>query len=258
MALSSLVRDAIKERQDTRAQRLRFVRARRVESQYAAALRRIAAHVGDIVRGFPAGDPAVLPQMTEALRHYANVITPWARHTSLRILQEVARRDEKAWTQHTKQMSLGVKLALKSTSVGRIFRELQEYQVELIRSIPLEAARRVHHFTQEALADSTRAPSLVEEILKSGSVARSRAELIARTETSRAVTSFTQARATNLGSTHYIWRTMHDARVRESHKKMDGKVVAWNDPPTLDNLTGHAGALPNCRCFCEPILPDVT
>jgi hypothetical protein len=37
---------------------------------------------------------------------------------------------------------------------------------------------------------------------------------------------------------------------------MNGQVVAWDDPPTLDGLTGHAGALPNCRCIPLPIIPE--
>jgi uncharacterized protein with gpF-like domain len=35
---------------------------------------------------------------------------------------------------------------------------------------------------------------------------------------------------------------------------MDGQFVKWSEPPTLDGLTGHAGALPNCRCYPEPVV----
>ncbi|MDR0067994.1 phage head morphogenesis protein, partial [Acinetobacter sp. 11520] len=31
----------------------------------------------------------------------------------------------------------------------------------------------------------------------------------------------------------------------------------WDNPPTLDNLKGHAGCLPNCRCYPEPSIPDI-
>ncbi|MDR8377773.1 phage head morphogenesis protein, partial [Acinetobacter baumannii] len=54
----------------------------------------------------------------------------------------------------------------------------------------------------------------------------------------------------------YIWRTSEDGDVRPSHKAMNGKFVAWNSPPTLDNLKGHAGCLPNCRCYTEPVIPN--
>jgi hypothetical protein len=49
-----------------------------------------------------------------------------------------------------------------------------------------------------------------------------------------------QARTT----THYIWRTRRDGRVRPSHAENDGKVFAWDNPPP----TGHPGEDFNCRC----------
>jgi len=79
--------------------------------------------------------------------------------------------------------------------------------------------------------------------------------MIARTEIGRASTALTQARSLALGSTGYIWRTAEDGDVRHSHAEMEGKFVSWDRPPTLDGLTGHAGALPNCRCYCEVVLP---
>ncbi|MEG2569432.1 MAG: phage head morphogenesis protein, partial [Acinetobacter sp.] len=67
---------------------------------------------------------------------------------------------------------------------------------------------------------------------------------------------FTQARAVNLGSEGYIWRDSDRVDVRPSHHAMNGKFVYWDKPPTLDRLTGHAGCLPNCYCYPEPVIPD--
>src|SRR6185437_1153848 len=100
--------------------------------------------------------------------------------------------------------------------------------------------------------------TIVPEIMRGGEVSKSKATLIARTETGRALTALTQARAETVGSTSYVWRTVKDSDVRLSHKQMEGKVVDWDSPPTLDGLTGHAGSLPNCRCFAEPIIPMPT
>jgi hypothetical protein len=32
---------------------------------------------------------------------------------------------------------------------------------------------------------------------------------------------------------------------------MKDKFVRWDNPPTLDGMTGHAGCLPNCECWSE-------
>lgn len=80
--------------------------------------------------------------------------------------------------------------------------------------------------------------------------------VIARTEVARTSSVLTQARAEHAGSTGYIWRTARDGDVRPSHKAMNGRFVRWGEPPTLDNLRGHAGCLPNCRCYADPVIPD--
>jgi Phage Mu protein F like protein len=54
-------------------------------------------------------------------------------------------------------------------------------------------------------------------------------------------------------TTHYIWRTQEDSRVRPSHRANDGKVFAWDDPPP----TGHPGEDFGCRCRAEPFAPNV-
>ena len=69
-----------------------------------------------------------------------------------------------------------------------------------------------------------------------------------------AQTALTQARAEYIGSTSYRWRTSKDARVRYSHKRMEGVEVDWQRPPTLDGMVGHAGCFPRCRCYCEVIV----
>jgi hypothetical protein len=54
-------------------------------------------------------------------------------------------------------------------------------------------------------------------------------------------------------TTHYIWRTRSDGKVRASHAANDGRIFAWDDPPP----TGHPGEDYNCRCFAEPYTPEI-
>lgn len=54
-------------------------------------------------------------------------------------------------------------------------------------------------------------------------------------------------------TTHYIWRTRGDSKVRPSHAANDGKIFAWDDPPP----TGHPGEDFGCRCRAEAYLPEV-
>ncbi len=172
------------------------------------------------------------------------------------MLDDLNRRDEQAWMQQAQEMSRALRDELRRAPTGETMRALMAEQVTLIKSIPLEAAKRVHRLTIEALEDGTRAAQISKAIQESGEVAKSRADLIARTEVSRAATSLTEARALHVGSPGYFWRTSGDSDVRDSHRKMNGQFVRWDDPPTLDGMTGHAGQFPNCRCWCEVVVPE--
>lgn len=49
-------------------------------------------------------------------------------------------------------------------------------------------------------------------------------------------------------STHYIWLTQGDDKVRPEHAVNEGRIFAWDSPPA----TGHPGTADNCRCTAAP------
>lgn len=232
------------------------VRTGRAERDYETALRKIGQHVGDLIGGFGLPDPATLPTLQELLRAYAISLTPWAERIAGRMLGEVRDRSLESLRAHSREIGLGVR-DLIASPIGDVMRERLADQVELIRSLPIEAGERVQALTLEGLASSTRARAIAQEIARSGEVTENRATLIARTEVSRTATLFVQARAQFAGSTHYIWHCVHDHDVRSGHKAMDGAVCEWAVPPAvMENgrtMYFHAGCIWNCRCWCEPI-----
>ena len=239
-----------------RAKNRPTLKTRKAERQYAQALRKLAEQVGGIVGAFPAGDPSVVPTLNQMLRAYADALTPWAQATAQRMLESVNARNLQDWQEMSAFMSAELKRKVLQAPVGQVAQDLLALQVDLIKSIPLDAAERVQRLTLEGLENSTRAATIAKEIQRTSEVSQSRAMLIARTEVSRTAMTLTQARAEAVGSVGYIWRTSGDGDVRQSHKAMANKFVRWDEPPTLDGLKGHAGCLPNCRCYAEPVLPE--
>jgi len=239
-----------------RKKRRNPVRTSRAEREYVSALSQVARQVGRIINGFPPGDPAFEPTISQMLGRYSEALNDWAVRTASRMLRDVNAQDLATWRRHSEQMSLALRREILTAPTGSAMRGLLAIQVDLIKSIPTEAAARVHQLTQEGLLESTRASEIAKEIMRSGEVAESRAQLIARTEVSRTAATLTETRARAAGSLGYIWRTSGDSDVRSSHHRMNGQYVRWDSPPTLDKLTGHAGCLPNCRCYPEPVFPD--
>ena len=232
-----------------------FEKARGIEESYARDLRKVAREVGRIVDAFDPNDPARLPPLLDSLRRYAEILTPWAEARADTMLAGIDRQDDRAWRNATAEMSRFLRAEIQAAPTGETFRVLRAEQVALITSLPVHAAQRVQNLAQQAFSGGQRSKTLIDEIMRTGEVTKARATTIARTEVARAASNFTEARAKHIGSEGYIWRTSRDADVRPSHKKMEGKYVAWNSAPTLDGLTGHAGCLPNCRCYPEPIIP---
>jgi SPP1 gp7 family putative phage head morphogenesis protein len=239
--------------------------ARRAEKQYASKLRTVARYIGAVVSSIDPRTAEGIASVQDALTRYAKAVEPWARAVGSRMLAEVANRDRRGWQEYTRAMSRALRQEIESAPTGQAMQGLLDQQVGLITSMPREAAQRVQRLATEARIKGQRPEALVAEIMRTGQVSEAKARTIAHTEVGRAATALTEARMLAVGSTSYIWRTVGgpasnkpggDATVRPSHRAMNGKVVRWDNPPTLDGLTGHAGALPNCRCIPIPILPE--
>ena len=244
--------DLKKLRQESRE---RVLAGRRTEAAYARQLGQVARHVGDIVaRMAPEGVVTDLVSLITMLNHYSATLQPWAESVAKRMIADVSRHDVAAWVKHGRLIGKALKWEIATAPTGAAMQRMLAEQVRLITSLPRQAGERVHKLTIEGIVNGTRASEIAEEIMKSGHVTSSRALLIAQTEVSRTATALTQARAQHIGGVSYVWRTSKDARVRFSHKRMEGKEVRWMAPPTIDGMTGHAGCFPRCRCYCEVIL----
>jgi SPP1 gp7 family putative phage head morphogenesis protein len=169
------------------------------------------------------------------------------------MIAQVNSSNYRDWRSQSKTISKEIR-ADENLPIAKM---LQQEQVTLITSLPLEAGVRAQDLALQAATGGRRADEVAKEIARSGEVTESRATLIARTEVAKANSVMTQARSASVDSTHYVWRTADDAAVRESHAEMEGQVIAWDEPPTLsDGTVTHAGQIYNCRCYPEPIIGD--
>ena len=223
-------------------------------------LRSVGVQVGKIIRRLaPQGNvgPDNASLLTKALNAFADRLSPWATAVTTRMQLQVGKYDRAAWIKLGERMGMALGKEIRDAPTGQVLRDYLASQVQLITSLPREAAERVHKYTLQSLVGSMRAPEIANEILQTGRVTQSRAMLIARTEVARTASALTQSRALYVGSEGYIWRTSLDEQVRPSHRKMEGKYVRWDSPPTLtDGTVTHAGQIYNCRCWPEPVMAD--
>lgn len=203
------------------------------------------------------GSKVSADQAEKMLVDYADVIGDWAEMVGRRMFAQVEREEWNQWRSVSEEIAAGLRDVVGNTPVGIVAQDIVYRQIQLMKSLPLEAADRVRDIQSraiEAVIHGERPDQLYEMIMQSGDVAASRAKLIARTEIGRATGALTQARALSVGSEGYWWR-IKGAGTRPSHKGMKDKFVRWDNPPTLDGMTGHAGCLPNCDCWPEVHIP---
>jgi SPP1 gp7 family putative phage head morphogenesis protein len=127
----------------------------------------------------------------------------------------------------------------------------------LIKDIPAKAMQQIADMTKEALMSGQSQEDLSSDIYDVFDdrldVADSRCDLIARDQVAKLNGKLTEERQTDIGVDSYIWRTVGDERVRDTHADNEDQTFAWAEPPVE---TGHPGEDYQCRCWAEPILPE--
>ena len=159
---------------------------------------------------------------------------------------------------------------------GRILQEQIQRNAEIIKTLPLDIASDVTQYVSRESLKGRRALEIAKEIKRMfPEQTKARAELIARTEVSKTQSQLTESRCRKFNINWYVWYCVGgrqgDGRTRDSHKKMNGIFINWNEPPAPEDLfpqyskkTGrrykntlgsyHAGCCPNCRCYAEPVI----
>jgi SPP1 gp7 family putative phage head morphogenesis protein len=232
---------------------------KRASARYARQLRKLAKHIGDLAKDVEPGDPASVARFMTMMESYSKTIEPWAQNEAKKIVQEINLRDTRYWFQYARKMGSALRQQIEHAPIGRLLQETRAKQVTLITSLPIRAATRINKLATGSIYNGVRPEEIAKEVHRQGEVTTAIANTIARTEVSTAATEFTKIRSQAIGSKGYIWRTVGDARVRDSHQHMEGQFVQWDKPPMPDgpkNGRYHAGCIYNCRCVPELVLPD--
>lgn len=195
-----------------------------------------------------------------------NFLQSWPERLAKKMVTQVLTTNATSWRQAASQSSNGkqIYLLLRNQLTGNVGTRVDELIAEnakLIKSLPQTIAGTISKHIQTQFVAGIRAEEIMKQIhpkmreMRAYQVAR-----LARTEAAKADTAITRARAEDLGLNWYQWVTSEDARVRKSHKKMNGVLVNWSDPPSPELLIGekseghyHAGNIYNCRCPALPI-----
>jgi len=112
---------------------------------------------------------------------------------------------------------------------------------------------------QENNFSGLRYEGMIKTLQDSYGVSYNKAKFLARQETKLLTSKFKEARYTDAGINEYKWQCVVGSPnhpVRPMHKRLDGKICRFDDPPIVDEKGNrkNPGEDYGCRCVARPIV----
>ena len=171
-----------------------------------------------------------------------------ARQMSLFSRREIARQMRSV---------VGVDVFSENPELAELVEDWVQKSVSKIKTTSRANFETIENIVADGFRAGQRANTVGDAIVGALGVAQSRAEFWARDQIGTLNGQLTKQRQEALGIGEYIWRTSRDELVRETHRKLEGTVQSWDDPPTVGVRQVHPGQDYNCRCTADPKIPGV-
>ncbi len=142
----------------------------------------------------------------------------------------------------------GVAVPIRDGALGRAVDRFTARNVSLITSIPERYFTSIRNTLVEDVGEGARWEEIAEDLEERFRVSESTARLVARDQVGKLYGELNRERQEELGVERFVWRTLHDNRVRDEHVLLDGRTFDWDSPPA----EGIPGEPINCRCWADP------
>jgi SPP1 gp7 family putative phage head morphogenesis protein len=168
-----------------------------------------------------------------------------------KIAAQNRRLTVKEWKK-TVSKTLGIDIMEDYFSGGVYEEMLKEWiseNIDLIKAVPQASLEKMEGIVYANFRKGTTTPNIVKEIQRQYGMDKRHAKLIARDQTAKLNAALTKYQQTDAGITHYKWSDSRDSRVRESHKRLNGRIFSWDNPPETEHgRKCHPGQDYQCRC----------
>lgn len=177
-----------------------------------------------------------------------------------RALDKIAALDHKltiAEWRKTISKTLGINL-LDDYYSGEYYREMLEKwvseNVDLIKTVPRQSLGKIKELVYEQYMGGSSTTNIIKELQRQYGMDKRHAKFIAIDQTAKLNSNINQSQQRDAGISHYKWSDSRDERVRQSHKRLNGRIFSWNNPPETDRgRRCHPGEDYRCRCCALPV-----
>lgn len=233
-----------------------FEPSKRQEKALLHALKRMTSGLEDILGLYDPREPELAINM---LNKRAEQLEELGQAYANRAFRSANDRSIKQWSRSDvyKSLSPSAKDAVMTASTQGARIEFTRGFGAISSTLASSTAQRIQDINNGTLYANATENEKQKQINRSIEILKNRVKAIARTENARLNSLLVQVRAESAGSTHYIWQSREDARVRPMHAALSGTTQSWLNPPLCDkpDYHAHAGQIFNCRCVPVPIFP---
>ena len=172
----------------------------------------------------------------------------------------ITKKNEISEWRRMVEKTLGVNLSEDYYS-GEFFDQLLEQWVDdnvsLIKTVPENMLDEMRKIVTEGYENGMMPKDMAKKIEETFGMSRTHAEFIARDQMAKLSAQITQKEHRDAGVTKYEWSDSGDSRVRDSHKRLNGKVFSYDNPPETDGGRHcNPGEDYNCRCVAIPVFEE--
>lgn len=180
----------------------------------------------------------------------------------LRKIGVITKKTEISEWQRMVHKTLGVDLSEDYYS-GEFFDQLLERwvsdNVDLITTVPKNMLGEMRQIMIDGYKNGALPKDLAEKIQDAYGMSKAHAQFIARDQMAKLSAQITEKEHRDAGVTRYKWSDSGDERVRESHRRLNGHVFSYDNPPETDGGRHcNPGQDFNCRCVAIPVFEEDT
>jgi len=164
--------------------------------------------------------------------------------------EQVANQNARVFARELKRAK-GLDVFAEDPALDRKLQAFGKRNSRLVTKMSREHRDRIASLATNGLSQGRSTRTIAREIQEASKIPRRRAALIARDQVASLNGQINRARQTANGITHFVWNTVGDDRVRDSHDDIDGQTFSW-----AEGAPGgiRPGSEINCRCSATPVL----
>ena len=166
---------------------------------------------------------------------------------------------------------LDQQLKVSLAKIGTVPYDITEHQLEeisknytnnlrfYIKKWTTQETAKLREGIQKLAMQGIRGRGVIKYIQQQKQVGERKAKFLARQETKLFVAEYQKNRFIENGVTMYKWSAVMDNRTRDSHRKLNGRIFSWKEPPVIDDATGergNPGEAYNCYSKTTEVMTD--